>query len=105
MGKVVPMTVHGGEPDAVIEEGRRLQSRVGASSGSVHVRVGADDGAVLATLDTERNADAMITLRGANGDVVSQLQVPPGSWRLVQNRTPTGSRPTKVRPRRHRRSG
>jgi uncharacterized protein (TIGR02118 family) len=79
MGEVVLVTVHGGEPGAVVEAGRRLLSRVGASSGSVHVRVGADDRAVVAALDTEHEADGMITLRGTGGDVISQLDLPPGA--------------------------
>src|SRR3984893_12503297 len=61
MGEVVLVTVHGGPQGAVCEAARRLVSRLGASSGSVPVRAGADDRAVVAALDTEHEADAMIT--------------------------------------------
>jgi uncharacterized protein (TIGR02118 family) len=46
------------------------------------VRVDADDRAVVEAFATEHEADAMITVRGTAGDVVSQLQLPPGA-RLV----------------------
>ncbi len=82
MGDVVLLTVQGGDAAALIDEGRKLLSRVGASSGSVHVRFRGDDAAVVAPLDTEPQADAMITLRGAGRDVVSHLELPPGA-RLV----------------------
>jgi uncharacterized protein (TIGR02118 family) len=74
--------MRGGDPGAVLIEGRELLSRVGASSGSVHGQIGEDDGTIVKAFATEHEADAMITLRGTAGDVVSKLQLPPGA-RLV----------------------
>jgi uncharacterized protein (TIGR02118 family) len=82
MDEVVVLTVAGGEPSAVVEEGRRLARQLGASNGAVHVRVGPDDGAVVAGFDTTRDVDATITLRGVGRAAVTELQLPAGA-RLV----------------------
>jgi uncharacterized protein (TIGR02118 family) len=82
VGKAVLITLAGGEPAAVIDAGRRLLATVGASGGSAHVRVDGADAAVVAGFATEREADAMLTVRGGRGDVVGQLELPAGA-RLV----------------------
>jgi uncharacterized protein (TIGR02118 family) len=76
------LTVAGANPEALVEEGRKLVSRTGATSGSVHVRAGGDDLAVVTAFDTEHEAGAMITLRDPQGDALSQLELPDGA-RLV----------------------
>jgi uncharacterized protein (TIGR02118 family) len=76
------LTIAGGDPEAIVEEGRKLLSRVGAASGSVHVRATGDELVMVEAFDTEREADAMITLREPEGDVVPQLALPAGA-RLV----------------------
>lgn len=82
MAEAVLITVAGGEPTAVIDAGRRLLATVGASGGSAHVRVDGDHAAVVAGFATEHEADAMLTVRGGEGDVVGELELPPGA-RLV----------------------
>jgi uncharacterized protein (TIGR02118 family) len=76
------LTTAGASPDAMIEEGRKLLAATGAASGSVHVRARGDELAVVEALDTEHDADTMITLREPQGDVVAQLELPRGA-RLV----------------------
>ena len=66
----------------VIDAGRRLLRAVGASGGSVHVRVDGDDAAAVAGFATEHDADAMLTVLGGRGDVVGRLELPAGA-RLV----------------------
>jgi len=83
MGEVVLLTVQGGEPAALVEEGRKLLARTGATSGSVHVRATGADAETAALYDTERDADALLTLRGAAAaDVLGHFEPPTGA-RLV----------------------
>jgi uncharacterized protein (TIGR02118 family) len=73
------LTVAGADSHALVEEGRKLVSRTGATSGSVHVRAGDDELALVAPFDTEHEADAMISLRDPRGDVLSQFELPEGA--------------------------
>lgn len=82
MGEVLLLTVQGGEPSALLNEGRSLLRRTSATSGSVHVHVSGPDEAVVRAFDTEREADAVIKLRGTTTAVLPQFELPPGA-RLV----------------------
>ena len=83
MGEVVLLTVADGEPSALVEIGRELLARTGATSGSVHVRATGADAATAAPYDTEQEADALITLRGAPApDVLAHVELRDGA-RLV----------------------
>ena len=73
------MTLAGGEPAALVEAGRQLLGRVEGSSGSVHVRAGVAELAVVGGVATEPDADAMITLRGARRDPLEELALPAGA--------------------------
>ena len=82
MTEAVLITLAGGEPAAILEAGRSLLRRSGASGGSAHLHVDGDDAVIVDPLDTEHVADAMLTVLGGHGDVVGQLELPPGA-RLV----------------------
>src|SRR5262245_50226609 len=80
MAELVLVTVHGGDPAKLVEEGSKLLARVGATSGSVHVRATAIDADAMAGVATEHEADAMFTVRGAAPeDVLAELALPEGA--------------------------
>ena len=82
MNDVVLLTVNGAETAALLAAGRDLRKRTEGTFASVNVRVGPEDQAVVAAMDTEREVDSVIMLREPNRDVLSNLELPDGA-RLV----------------------